>query len=299
MRVPCPLATLQPISPGAAMVHDGKVVDVQVAYAFGQQRVLSCFPASSQIDESALTLDLSRVTFCEPIGLVAAAAVMHSAAQGAGGRLIAPTNTDVLNYLSRVRLGSVLSNFGIPHDLPVVREHKQISVLELTSFSDAAGLEVLADHLFSLLKTKDSVSAAALHDCISEAGQNVIQHSRAAVGFFAAQLTHQGRRLRFAVGDAGVGLLANLSRREAADHQQALTLAVTPGVSSTDDSDRGYGFSAMRDVLTRHGGVLHLVSGNAHGAFGAAARTSSDPSSYFAGTLLQGELQSEHDLRIN
>ncbi|HVF05000.1 MAG TPA: STAS domain-containing protein [Frankiaceae bacterium] len=153
-----------------------------------------------------LSIDLSGMTFCDPLGLVALAAFAEAAAR-AGERLVVrrPADPAVANYVARMRLGNVLGSLGAEHDLPWVHEHEVgDALLELTSFDGARGAGALARHVHGVVEPLDLAAANALHDGICEAGQNVAHHSQRDRGFVAAQ-RYSGGRLQFAVGDSGVG----------------------------------------------------------------------------------------------
>lgn len=85
-----------------------------------------------------VVIDLQRMSWCEPAGLVALAALAEQAtAQDYGVILRAPRNANVANYLGRMRLGRVMRELGAEHDLPVVRERPlETSLVELVPLSD-------------------------------------------------------------------------------------------------------------------------------------------------------------------
>lgn len=213
-----------------------------------------------------IVLDLAHVAFCEPLGLVAVAALADRGRRE-GDRVIvrAPRDGNVANYLARMRLGSVLSTLGADHDLPYVREHDVGDHLfELTSFEGTRGAGALAAMLHQAVESVDVAAANALHDGVAELGQNVDQHSGQRRGFIAAQRTHLGRRLYFAVGDSGRGMLANLGRKGlAANDREALREALRPGISSRRSVSRGAGLPDVLDNVSTLGGHLHILSGSA------------------------------------
>ncbi len=121
-----------------------------------------------------VSLDLGGMTFCEPIGLVGIASAAEGALR-AGLRVIVlkPRSDHVARYLARMRLGRVLSSLGAEHDLPLVREHRlQYPLLELTHFDGSRGAGVLAAMVHAALEGDDLEAANALHEGLSETGQN-------------------------------------------------------------------------------------------------------------------------------
>lgn len=178
--------------------------------------------------------------------------------------------------------------------MPTVRERQlRYQLLELTHFDGSRGAGALAALVHGALEDEDLEAANALHEGLSETGQNVAQHTALGRGFVAAQRTYGGRRLLFAVGDSGAGMLETLRVRGAKTDQDALRLALTRGVSSREARGRGAGLPDVVDHLRSLGGNLHIVSGaasvTASGHTSAARTWDSGPLSW-GGTVLQGTL---------
>jgi anti-anti-sigma regulatory factor len=210
-----------------------------------------------------IRIDLSRLTFAEPVGLTAIAAFAEEQLR-AGHRVLvqSPEDANVARYLARMRLDETLAALGAEVDLPHVRARQLDNVLlELTRFDGHRGAGALAQMVHSLIAPHDAEAANALHNGLCEAGINVVDHSRRDGGFLAAQITHNGQRLSFAVSDSGIGLLRSLSRKGAVTDADALRMAIRPGISEHDDPGRGVGLSDMVRELSRLGGRLHLTSG--------------------------------------
>gem|GEM_PF-3998259 len=91
-------------------------------------------------------LDLTGMRFCEPIGLVFIAALTeHVIREGERVIVRGPDDTNVANYLARMRLGSVLAGLGAEQDFPHVREKSVGDALfELSQFDGARGAGGLA-----------------------------------------------------------------------------------------------------------------------------------------------------------
>ncbi len=249
---------------------------------------LSCIVPRS--DPWHIRIDLTWMRFCEPLGLVAIAAFAENAIRR-GERVVVqgPSDTNVANYLSRMRLGTVLAALGAEHNLPSVREHDVGDALfELTTFDGARGAGALARAVHAIVEPYDLEAANALHDGVCEAGQNVAHHSGQSRGFLAAQRTHHGSRLYFAVSDSGDGLLATLRTRGAVDDVDALDRALKPGVTRTDDLSRGNGLSDMVDQVRDLRGAMHLMSGSAIVTAVGHRRSYASSAGTFQGTVVQG-----------
>lgn len=239
------------------------------------------------------TLDLRRMRFCEPLGLVAVAAFAEQALL-AGERVVVrgPVEPSIARYLSRMRLGAVLAGLGVEHDLPVVDEHDTGERLfELATFDGARGAGALAELVHRAVEAEDLDAAGALYDGVCEAGQNVAHHSGRARGFLAAQRTEQGTRLLFAVADSGRGMLATLRHRGPVTDADALRLALLPGATGTTDRSRGVGLPEVLGQVTAQGGSLHLLSGHSSVTAQGGRRWYSTAPRRFPGTVVQGEVR--------
>jgi hypothetical protein len=239
-----------------------------------------------------VTIDLSGLIFCEPLGLVGIAAFAEAAIhRGDHVQLIAPERPNVARYLSRMHLAVTLSALGVEHDLPAVRERALgNTLLQLTRFEGTRGADRLAEHVHGLVEPHDFGAANVLYRGISELGQNVADHSRRDQGFLAAQLTHRGSQLLFAVGDSGVGLLETLRTHGATTDAEALLKALERGVTELPGRFAGVGLSDTSDELTAAGGSLHLLSGRASLTVHRRVRHSGRSLHPVSGTLLQATL---------
>ena len=240
-------------------------------------------------DDDEELIDLERASFIKPaalVGLVCFASFHRE--WGRAVRLRAPYNLDVANYLARTRLGRVLEELGVQHDLPTVREHVAASLWELQSFSRASEVYDFAEHIHGEVSRTSRVGADELFECLCEAGENVGQHSGQSRGYLTAQRYKNGR-LVFAVGDAGLGFLHGLRGRGASTDAEALQLALEPGVSSVDDRGRGYGLHEMARSLSSLGGTLSILSGrNSVRSSAGRVRTSPDRQGSWQGAVVSG-----------
>lgn len=242
-------------------------------------------------DRDECVLDLSDTRFVTPLGVVGVAVVAHGTARrGVPVRFRSPRDAHVANYLSRARLPRVLSDLGIGHDLPRVRERDLgDGLLELQRFSSGADVERLTRVLHRAARRRHPSIADSLFRSVGEAADNVTQHARAEHGYMLAQRIPSTGRLHFAVGDAGVGFLATLRSRGASSDLDALDLALRGGVSSIDDDGRGFGLRGTADGLARLGGHLWVLSGTARRMDGRGRRraTADLP---LPGSLVEGAL---------
>ncbi len=232
------------------------------------------------------------LTFCEPLGLVAVAALVDRATDAGRVLFTSPRSLSVARYLSRMRLGRVLTDLGVDHDLPTVQEHRQDGVLgELTAFAESSDVERLAAMVHDTLQPTDRTAAGIVYSGLAEVGDNVPRHARRRNGFLAAQKVGRARSLLFAVADGGVGMLGTLRGRGARDASQALDLAVLQGVTERPDGNSVTGLHAVATELTRCGGHLQLVSDDAQLTVGRVT-TRGTAWQAFNGTAVQGLVRS-------
>lgn len=260
---------------------------IVVQGALGATRAHSCErPIAPQ---GRVVLDLRRMSWCDPVGLVMVAALAERAsAQGWATELYRPSDTNVANYLGRMRLGLAMNELGVEHDLPEVRERPlETSLVELALLTD----EDDCDRAAALVRDATAARcgdlvADRLYETLIEAVQNVVHHSCASRGFVTAQVFPTKKVVRFAVADAGIGLRKSLSIRGAWDDGAAINLALA-GTSRLDERGRGHGFPTMREVTASAGGRIEVISGLARYNGHRVIRSREEA---FDGTLIQGTL---------
>jgi len=244
-----------------------------------------------------LDLDFSRASFVEPIGFAGSAALVDAAVrEGRQVSFRSPSDQNVQNYMSRMGFGDMLESFGVNSSLPKVnRNDLSGELLELSKFSGEAGGEDLAELVYSKLEqtTTDNSVRETLHSAICELAANVYAHAEVESGFVAAQSTHKGTRIMFAIADSGQGLKRSLERnRNLAinDDLNALMLAVQPNISATAEKGRGQGLSDVVASATNLGGTVTITSGT-HQTIHTKMNVSNKPlQGYYQGTMIQVEL---------
>jgi hypothetical protein len=242
-------------------------------------------------DPALAVIDLSGTSWVEPVGLVGVAAFAE--AQVALNRtvsLIGPSDWNIANYVARMHLGQVIDDLGGTHDLNPVNERDAPDLLELQRFEGEDGATQLAALVFDKTVNDEPV-AQALYQSICEIGANVPQHSGRPHGYIAAATTYRGKKIQFAVGDAGTGLTTRLSAVGSTGDADSLEMVLEHGVSSTGQPGRGRGIQETRRLVTSLKGSVHMVSGTASRTVVASTSTSTSKNIPFPGTLLQGSLE--------
>lgn len=238
------------------------------------------------------TVDLRHGRWFTPSGLVAICAFIDRHVRlGDTVRFHGPTDPNISAYLFRMRLGALLEDMGVSHDLRAVATRTNSSLVELHSFGSEKDVSRLALHIQDSVAPNDTEAAKALHRCLTEAGENVKLHSGLENGFLAAQTTRgrgQARILRFAVGDGGQGFRTNLHAQGASSDLEALRLGVVQGVSSTGGVNRGRGLQELLRLIRGQGGVMSALSGKASLTWRGERETPWTYGESFGGALVEG-----------
>ncbi|MBF4568768.1 hypothetical protein ITJ57_08285 [Plantibacter sp. VKM Ac-2880] len=235
----------------------------------GTLDALSVTELSESFDD--LHLNLERVRFATPEGIVAMVTKLEKIARSGTSVLVsAPTSDNVSNYLARAHVPHILDGLDIRHGFGSVREwHQGNQLIELQMFSSSSEVHALATSVHAFAEPHGADIAAQLFSAVCEAGENVSFHAETTHGYVMAQYFPNRGDFGFAIGDSGVGFLGSLSRIGATDHDSALAMAVAPGVSATGERNRGYGLSSIRDNVSGLGGSFKIFGGNRKLSFGS------------------------------
>jgi hypothetical protein len=238
--------------------------------------------------EGKLVLDLGGLSWLDPLHLAGAAAIAQLAAATGSPLQLSGLRGSPAGYASRMHLGAIVERFGGSHDLPLFEREldRSDSLLEVTELVTADDVRQLSALVYDRVAARHVETAGALHTALAEIGANVCEHS-ATVGFMAAQTLPSQGVLRFAVADAGVGMLATLASQGAEDDQTAINMALS-GTSRRDGPGRGTGLPTAVTVVSRLGGEVLLASGSALATANARGRRHVNLRNGFAGTIFEG-----------
>ncbi|MXY78488.1 MAG: hypothetical protein F4Y94_02030 [Chloroflexi bacterium] len=228
---------------------------------------------------SVVTFDLTsweRPTATTIIGIVCA--VARFAHAGHTLRIVWPRSNYALRLLSTVELVEALETFasvrGSRAEGRVQRHHPIIPVTNIKAARDVDELGANVEEEFTASGRFAANLLGDVYICMTEAANNVVQHSRSPVGGFAMA---QGRYFKafgelrpyieIAVGDPGVGIAESLG---IASDREAIAEAMKEGVSSTATANRGLGLyvieAAAKNGLHRfvalHSGEGHVIRGS-------------------------------------
>jgi len=244
-----------------------------------------------------LVIDLSGASWVQPVGLVGIAAIAESARREERQVMfLTPTDGNVANYVSRMRLGLAFDSLHVQHSIRPVRETDLSGdLLELTKVEGEFGGEQVANLVFERLERMGAKSSLAesLHASICEVVGNMHFHSGAEGGWVAAQTTHNGQKITFAIADSGLGLQASLRNNPqltVTDDTNALQLAVAENISATGERGRGQGLPEVIRSSTGLNGSVHIASGTARAVHRSQNTATGFQSFAFPGTIIQVEL---------
>lgn len=241
-----------------------------------------------QLADGTMVLDLSDVSWLDPLHLVGVAATAQLAAARGLRLRLSGLRGNPAGYASRMRLGAIVEHFGGSHDLPAsARElDRSDSLLEVTELATSSDVRQLSALVYDRVAGHDAEIAHALHTALAEIGANVCEHS-GTVGFMAAQTLPAQGVLRFAVADAGAGLLGTLLSQGADSDRMAITMALS-GTSRKQGPGRGTGLPTAVTVVSRLGGEVLMASGSAVATANARGRRHAELASGFVGTMFEG-----------
>jgi anti-sigma regulatory factor (Ser/Thr protein kinase) len=166
-------------------------------------------------------------------------------------RVVGPSDTAAAQYVADMGLGS-----GLPEDvvigLPAADEDAPVlGIRRLTADSD---VEAVAEHAVNVLHRQTGAIAGwgdALHMALSELCDNAVHHGFNRLGTYVAadRITDPRREFRLVIADLGIGIPEHIRARypEWQDDSAAIGQVLRRGVTSTDDPDRGNGFSETLD----------------------------------------------------
>jgi hypothetical protein len=245
--------------------------------------------ASLRLTPDGDVLDLSDVSWFDPALLAGAAALCYeNSGARSGFRVLAPRLPSVARYAARLRLGVLLDDLGVAHDFPQVREQPLADqLLELSVVDDAPRVRQLTRLVRDSVVGHDRPLADALFDCLGELGENIGEHS-GTIGFAVAQTFPSQGFVRFAVADAGAGLLATLRARGARTDEDA-TLMALAGTSRRVEGLGGWGLPHVLDLVTRLNGYLFVATGRVS-VVATSRAVRAVPTSPFVGTVLEGSI---------
>lgn len=210
-------------------------------------------------------LNLADMTFIEPSGLVALAAICETAAEaGTPVEIVPPRSSDCSNYLERMGLGEAWESMGIDNPLRSVTRGHVESLSELRRFRGEGDLTNVAETIIRLYREAGGEIAEPLYQALFETAANAVEHSQVGGGWVALQQFPQRGQVAVAIADAGIGLRASLA---APTDAQSIARAAHKHESAHIEPGRGRGITSVINLTRDYGGYVAYVTGDATGVF--------------------------------
>jgi anti-sigma regulatory factor (Ser/Thr protein kinase) len=227
------------------------------------------------------TIDLSRVSFIDPYGMLALLEIGELCQlEDVRKTIILPRSADVLSYLDRMDFfAHARRSFSLEESSGQAAGKHQRSadsdvLLEITPIEKSNDIHFIVgkvrDRAQAILATHLHYDERAINGFIvalSEVCQNIIEHSenKGFVGIQKYRYPSLNKNIvKIAVMDAGIGFRKSLSSRfKLKSDLEASDKALLHGASRYEDEGRGHGLAAVRRFVNQWNGKLSIRSGTA------------------------------------
>ena len=252
-----------PLVAGSKLTVETVARLLEPAFATGPGRPLS------------VTLDLRRVEFATPFGIVALATQIEAAHdRGQSVRLLCPARSETLMYLAVSGFFShVRSRADVVGPVEYVERGPTTAttVLPLTRIENADDVDQAHEGVRERMRqlSRDGDWFKRFRNLVVELCGNIFRHADVQVGYVVAQryTGREGAFIELAIGDAGQGVIGSLARVHPKllhlDPAEALRTAVRDRLSSRQDGYGGAGLYGLRKVAADQQGKFVLSSGEA------------------------------------
>lgn len=226
--------------------------------------LLSAWPA-----EGGIEIDFSGQSWVLPSGTAALSCLVLSALrQHRQVRFITDAGRNV-GYWERM---AFFRNFGVEPGVCGRAHPARDRFSEVRHIVDADEVDGIAEQLVRVTLPTPELEQIQMH-IVTEALNNVCQHSGAS-GYCASQAyPREGNAIRFCIADPGVGLKGSLGRFGLENDEAAIEKALEVGVTGRSPAaiqamprhmrNRGVGLSAIQRLVVGNGGSFALWSGSA------------------------------------
>lgn len=219
--------------------------------------------------------DCLKVTFndrwvsAHPVTLSMAASLGLSLRKRNASITCAPIVAPSRNYLIRMGLFDFL---GQDPGATVTAREPAGRFIPLTNITDDRKLSLFIQELAPLLHLSNYPEQAdTIKYVVSELARNVLEHSGSQTGgVVCAQYFNKTNRVSIGVADAGVGILATISKaHEVSSDAEALKLALIPGITGTTarpggtEANAGAGLFFVKSIAKINREFFLIYSGNA------------------------------------
>ena len=179
--------------------------------------------------------------------------------------------TGIIEYLRRTGIEIEVKDNGFIDQFQIDSPHKYSSdnghvLNKVWCFENSTDVCLLVDSIIEALAKEDKFYKGQLDTIewsLNEVMDNVIQHSKAEIGYVMIQIHKSRQVIAITVFDFGQGIYKSLlntkhNPRSAAD---AITLAIREGVTRDNSVGQGNGLFGLYSIVNKGKGTLYITSG--------------------------------------
>lgn len=209
-----------------------------------------------------VVLDFSRVKNAYPNGVVPIIALVDKYRRdGVVFDLLPPTHAETQELFA----ANGWLHFICPDKWPAEAANVNLH-LPLRRFEDDRDLNVVVSQVIEICLQQNVFAEGvpqAFEWALNEIAGNILEHSKAAVGWIQVTAYPNSGSLALIVCDSGIGVRHSMKRKFwPKTDVQALELAIQKGVSSIDDCGRGNGLAGAIAIARHNKGLFVLISGH-------------------------------------
>lgn len=167
---------------------------------------------------------------------------------------------DCESYISSTQVSNPLL---ITQNVEFVKKHPLDIVWKFESSDEVQiFVDALQEYLPSAFVAANGLLEGLIWN-INEVMDNVIQHSEISCGYVMGQITNDNNHLSICVFDNGIGILNSFkgSRYSPKTSSDAITLALTKGVTRDSKIGQGNGLWGLSEILKENDGLLTIKTG--------------------------------------
>jgi anti-sigma regulatory factor (Ser/Thr protein kinase) len=269
----------------------------KIAVLWFKEKQLILSPQNSTLDrnsfdgmipssfEKGITLDLSRVEFVKPWGVVGLGLLLAELqGKGLAFEIVLPKKSDVLIYLKRIHFGQLIEELGLLGKFEAlkkvnIQEHAtEATLIELTRLKYRDDFQARSEQLVHMLQKigLDEERAYLTVSLIGEAADNIFYHNfgrwhypKFTGGLLMVQKWPKVNTIEVVVGDFGIGIRASLAEieeyRNLKTDEEAIRKALETNVTSRPQQRGGNGLPfILRTIQADLRGEMDIRSGDSH-----------------------------------
>lgn len=212
----------------------------------------------------SIEFDLRTCTYLGPLAATCLA-TLHELARTSGGHLAVRLPENPPELRAYCAFSGLASRFlGAPSPSMEHPENETVPLqrIETASFNDSIPVQQLVRRHLGAAADEDWVDE--LQTCINEITQNVSDHSSSMFGcFLSARYFRSEGTCRVAIADGGIGIgpRVRASFPDFRSDDQALSRVIEGDFTTRSRrNNAGQGIRLLRDIVTRRGGELTIIS---------------------------------------